>query len=59
MRGIESIVKEVSQIYRESGVDAQEYLYKARKLKERFGSGLALVYCWFYSVPQKWTRVEP
>ena len=59
MRSAEKIVEDVVEIYRESGVDAEEYLYKARKLKEKFGSGLAIVYCWFYSVPQKWTQVEP
>lgn len=59
MRGIESIFDDVAEIYRESGNDAEEYLHKARKLKEKFGPGLAVVYCWFYSVPQKWTQVEP
>ena len=59
MRNIQSIVKDVVKIYRESGSEAVEYLYKARRLKERFGPGLAIVYCWFYSVPQKWTQVEP
>ena len=53
MRDIESIVKEVADIYRESGKEAEEYLRKARRLKERFGLGLAIIYCWFYSVPQK------
>jgi endonuclease III-like uncharacterized protein len=59
MRDIESIVKEVADIYRESGNEAEKYLRKARRLKEQFGPGLAVVYCWFYSVPQKWTQVEP
>ncbi len=59
MRGLEEIVKDIAKIYRKSGKEAEEYLLKARKLKERFGSGLAIVYCWFYSVPQKWTQVEP
>jgi endonuclease III-like uncharacterized protein len=59
MKHIESIVKEVAEIYRKNGNDAEEYLRKARKLKGKFGSGPAIVYCWFYSVPQKWTQVEP
>jgi len=59
MRNIKSIVKDVAEIYQESGNEAEEYLCKARQLKEKFGSGLAVVYCWFYSVPQKWTQVEP
>ena len=59
MRDAEEIVEDVAEIYRESGVDAEEYLHKARKIKEKFGSGLATVYCWFYSIPQKWTQVEP
>jgi len=58
MRDIESIVKDVAKIYRESGKEAEEYLRKARRLKERFGPGLAIVYCWFYSVPQKWIQIE-
>lgn len=59
MRDIESIVKDVADIYQESGKEAEEYLCKARKLKEKFNPGLAIVYCWFYSIPQKWTQVEP
>ena len=59
MRDAGEIVEDVVEIYRESGVDAEEYLDKARKLKEKFGSGFAVIYCWFYSVPQKWTQVEP
>jgi len=59
MRRIDSIVEDVADIYHTSGRDAEEYLYKARKLKEEYGPGLAVVYCWFYSVPQKWSQVEP
>lgn len=59
MRNIKTIVKDVAEIYQESGDEAEEYLHKARMLKEEFGPGLAIVYCWFYSVPQKWTQVEP
>ena len=59
MRNTKKIVEDVAEIYQKSGVDAEEYLHKARKLKEKFGSGLAMVYCWFYSIPQKWTQVEP
>lgn len=60
MREIERIVQDVAEIYLESAEQVEEeYLPKARKLKELFGPGLAVVYCWFYSVPQKWTEVEP
>jgi len=40
-------------------MDADNYLKKVRKLKGEFGPGLASVYCWFYSTPQRWTRIEP
>lgn len=59
MRDFGEVVNDVLQIYRESGNQAGEYLRKARKLSKKFGSGLAVIYCWFYSVPQKWTQVEP
>lgn len=59
MRDIESIVKEVAEIYSRAGNEAEEYLLKARKLEKKLGPGPAIVYCWFYSVPQKWTQVEP
>lgn len=59
MREIESIVEGVVKIYQEHGKDAEIYLDKARKLEGTFGPGLAIVYCWFYSVPQKWVQVEP
>jgi len=47
MRKLEEIVKEVAEIYRKNEKEAEEYLHKARKLKERYGSGLAIVYCGF------------
>ena len=59
MRVIERIVEDVAGIYQRSGEQAKKYLHKARRLKELFGYGLAIVYCWFYSVPQKWVQVEP
>ncbi len=59
MRKLEEIVEEVTWIYSQSSNQAEEYILKARKLTEKFGSGLAIVYCWFYSIPQKWTQVEP
>jgi len=59
MRKLDGVVNEVAEIYRRSGKEAEEYLRKARKLKELFGPGFAIVYCWFYSVPQKWIQVEP
>jgi|YelNatPaOPRAMG01_1025707.scaffolds.fasta_scaffold13530_5 hypothetical protein len=36
MRRIDSIVEDVADIYHTSGKDAEEYLYKARKLKEEY-----------------------
>jgi hypothetical protein len=54
MREIESIVKDVVEIYQKHDKDAEIYLDKARKLERTFGPGLAIVYYWFYSVPQKW-----
>lgn len=59
MKDIEKIVRDIVEIYRQSGIDAENYLNKARQLEETFGLGLAIIYCWFYSVPQKWTQVEP
>lgn len=59
MRRIKDIAEDVSRIYRRNRKDAEGYLCKARKLEEKFGSGLAIVYCWFYSVPQRWTQLEP
>lgn len=62
MREIDKIVQDIAEIYLESaGQVGKEYLLKARKMKDApaFGPGLAVVYCWFYSVPQKWTEVEP
>lgn len=32
---------------------------KARRLREQFGAGPAIVYSWFYSLPQRWIQVEP
>jgi hypothetical protein len=57
MRKPKEIVKEVAEIYSKNG--AEEYLRRARKLKELYGPSFTIVYCWFYSVPQKWTQVEP
>lgn len=59
MKEISSMVEDIAKIYGQSGGEAERYLSKARKLGEICGYGPAVVYCWFYSVPQKWTRVEP
>jgi len=59
MRKLDGVVDKIAEIYRRSGKEAEEYLRKARKLKERLGPSFAIVYCWFYSVPQKWIQVEP
>lgn len=58
MRDTKQIIEDVAKIYEESGRDAEEYLNKARKLRDLWGFGPAIVYCWFYSVPQRWTQVE-
>jgi endonuclease III len=59
MKKIGSMVEDIAKIYEQSGGEAEKYLSKARKLEEIYGCGPAVVYCWFYSVPQKWTQVEP
>jgi hypothetical protein len=59
MGELEEVVSDIACIYQRSSGQAEEYLRKARKLKEQFGLGAAVVYCWFYSVPQKWAQVEP
>lgn len=59
MRNTHNILWDVAEIYRKYATEAEEYLEKARRLKEEFGEGPAIVYCWFYSVPQKWSQVEP
>ncbi|MEM3578042.1 MAG: hypothetical protein QXX51_06270 [Candidatus Bathyarchaeia archaeon] len=56
---IQSVLKEIEEIYHSNGKDAENYLKKARKLKEYFSPGFAVVYSWFYSIPQKWVQVEP
>jgi len=53
------VLKEIEEIYHLNGKDAENYLRKARKLKEYFSPGFAVVYSWFYSIPQKWIQVEP
>ena len=59
MRELEEIVEEVSKVYLKSGKEAEDYLQRARRLRGIFGSGFTVVYSWFYSVPQKWSQVEP
>jgi hypothetical protein len=59
MKEIEKMTTEIFQIYRESGAEAKDYLRKARKLEGLYGPAFATIYCWFYSVPQKWVQVEP
>jgi len=59
MREVETIAGDVTEIYRKSGSEAEKYLSKVRKLGGILGPGPAIIYCWFYSVPQKWTQVEP
>lgn len=59
MEDLVSVIEDITQIYRKSASEAEKYLDKARKLGKVLGHGPAVVYCWFYSVPQKWTQVEP
>lgn len=56
---LDDLTKRIFDIYKEKIKDAALYLEKARKIKEKIGSGFSVVYCWFYSVPQKWTTLEP
>ncbi|MGC8938998.1 MAG: hypothetical protein ACP5KU_00640 [Candidatus Bathyarchaeia archaeon] len=56
---IQRVLKEIEEIYHLNGKDAENYLQKARRLKEYFSPGFAVVYSWFYSTPQKWIQVEP
>jgi uncharacterized membrane protein YkvA (DUF1232 family) len=49
----------ILEIYKEKFRDATTYLKKARKMKDELGSGFSVVYCWFYSVPQRWILLEP
>lgn len=59
MNEIKKLGSSIAQIYSKSGADAEKYLHEARKLKDLHGAGFAVIYCWFYSVPQKWISVEP
>jgi len=59
MKKIETLIKELTVICNKSDRQARNYLVRAREMKDRFGDGFAVIYCWFYSVPQKWTIIEP
>ena len=59
MKKIERLVTDVGGLYHKNSRQAREYLLKARRLREQFGTGPAIVYSWFYSVPQRWIQVEP
>jgi hypothetical protein len=54
-----ALTMKILKIYKEKSKDAIIYLERARKIKDELGSGFSVVYCWFYSVPQKWTILEP
>jgi len=58
-KAITALTMKIHKIYEEKSKDATIYLERARKMKDNFGSGFSVVYCWFYSVPQKWTVLEP
>jgi hypothetical protein len=59
MKEVKSAAEKIAQIYRESGAEAERYLRRTRKLKDLCGPSFAVIYCWFYSVPQRWIQVEP
>lgn len=59
MEKYERILRKIAEVYQRKERDAEEYLTKARRLKKEIGLSFAIVYCWFFSIPQKWTQVEP
>ena len=59
MKKIDRIAADVADIYNKNSQQAREYLLRARRLREQFGTGPAIVYSWFYSLPQRWIQVEP
>lgn len=59
MKKIETIVRDVVHVYHEKNHQAKGHLLKARRLAGRFGTGPAIVYSWFYSIPQRWIQLEP
>jgi hypothetical protein len=56
---VTTLTMKILKIYEEKFKDATIYLERARRLRNKLGSGFSVVYCWFYSVPQKWTMLEP
>ena len=59
MKKFNELISHIADIYSKKHSDAEKYLNKARKLKYIFGNGSAIIYSWFYSIPQKWIIVEP
>jgi len=59
MKEIQRMITDVEDIYQKNRQQAKEYLLKARKLSAQFGTGPAIAYSWFYSVPQRWIQIEP
>jgi len=56
---IHETVGKLKELYPRFKEEATEYLNKARKIETVLGPGTAICYCWFYSVPQRWTALEP
>jgi len=56
---VDHLVRMIAEIYARYGKDAEDYLSRARSIISYLGSGTAVIYCWFFSVPQKWTQIEP
>lgn len=59
MKTYAEVIKETRQIYRAYYGQAEEYLTKARRLKKLCGPAFAIIYCWFFSIPQRWIKLEP
>jgi len=59
MKKMKRVVADVADIYDKHSWQAREYVLRARRLSEQLGTGPAIVYSWFYSVPQRWVQVEP
>ena len=59
MKERDQVIMDICGIYEKCSTQAKEYLSKAQKLKYYYEPGVAIIYCWFYSVPQRWHKIEP
>lgn len=48
----------LDKIYMQKLDDVNIYLFKARNIIYTLGYGSGIVYCWLYSIPQKWKMCE-